>query len=141
MKAVSSFIPIDHTADVGYRLVAPTLAELFAVAGRALFDAITELDSIQLQLERKIEVEAGDVEALFVAWLSELNYRCLTDLELYGEFLIEEILPTAVRATVRGEKIDPARHVIQTEIKAVTYHELYVRQVENGWEAQVIFDV
>jgi SHS2 domain-containing protein len=31
--------------------------------------------------------------------------------------------------------------VIQTEIKAVTYHELYVRQVENGWEAQVIFDV
>jgi SHS2 domain-containing protein len=141
VKAVSSFIPIDHTADVGYRLVAPTLAELFAVAGRALFDAITELDSIQLQLERKIEVEAGDVEALFVAWLSELNYRCLTDLELYGEFLIEEILPTAVRATVRGEKIDPARHVIQTEIKAVTYHELYVRQVENGWEAQVIFDV
>jgi SHS2 domain-containing protein len=141
VKAVSSFILIDHTADVGYRLVAPTLAELFAVAGRALFDAITELDSIQLQFERKIEVEAGDVEALFAAWLSELNYRCITDLELYGEFLIEEILPTAVRATVRGEKIDPARHVIQTEIKAVTYHELYVRQVENGWEAQVIFDV
>jgi len=141
MKSEPFFTPINHTADVGYRLFAPTLAELFAVAGRALFDAITELDSIQSQLERKIEVEAGDIEALFVAWLSELNYRCITDLELYGEFLIEEILPTTVHATVRGEKIDPARHVIQTEIKAVTYHELYVRQVENGWEAQVIFDV
>ncbi len=137
----SSFEPIDHTADVGYRLFASSLLELFAVAGRALFDAITELDSIQPQFERKIEAEAGDVEALLVAWLSELNYLCITELELYREFIIEEISTTAVRATVRGEKIDPARHVIQTEIKAVTYHELYVRQTESGWEAQVIFDV
>ncbi len=137
----SSFEPIDHTADVGYRLFAPTLAELFTVAGRALFDAITELDAIKPKFERKVEAEAGDVEALLVAWLSELNYRCITEFELYNEFSIEEISPTAVRATLKGEKIDPGRHVIQTEIKAVTYHELYVRQTENGWEAQVIFDV
>jgi len=141
MTSESFFAPIDHTADVGYRLFAPNLTELFAVAGRALFDAITELDSIQLQLERRIEVEADDVEALFVAWLAELNYYCITALELYAEFNVEKISPTAVRATVRGEKIDPARHVIQTEIKAVTYHELYVRETPNGWEAQVIFDV
>jgi len=141
MTSEAFFAPIDHTADVGYRLWAPTLAELFAVAGRALFDAITEPDSIQLQRERQIEVQADDVEALLVAWLAELNFYCITELELYGEFLIEEISPTSVRAVVRGEKIDLARHVIHTEIKAVTYHELFVRQAENGWEAQVIFDV
>jgi SHS2 domain-containing protein len=141
MKSVASFAPIDHTADVGYRLFAPSLAELFAVAGRALFDAITELDSIQPKFERKVEAEAGDLEALLVAWLSELNFRCITELELYGEFVIDEISLTTVHATVRGEKIDPARHVIQTEVKAVTYHELFVREVANGWEAQVIFDV
>ena len=137
----NSFEPIEHTADIGYRLRAPTLAELFAVAGRALFDAITELDSIQPKFARKIEAEAGDLEALLVAWLSELNYRCLTEFELYGEFLIDEISATAVRGTARGEKIEATRHVIQTEIKAVTYHELYVREVNGGWEAQVIFDV
>jgi SHS2 domain-containing protein len=60
---------------------------------------------------------------------------------LFNEFAIDSISTTSVRATARGEKIDPARHVIQTEIKAVTYHGLYVREVENGWEAQVIFDV
>jgi SHS2 domain-containing protein len=141
MKSVASFAPIDHTADVGYRLFAPTLAELFAVAGRALFDAVAALDSIQPRLTRKIEIEAGDIEALLVAWLSELNFYCLTEFELYSDFKIEAVSPTAVRATVRGEKIDPARHVIQTEIKAVTYHGLYVRKVEGGWEAQVIFDV
>jgi SHS2 domain-containing protein len=137
----TSFEPIEHTADVGYRLRAPTLAELFAVSGRALFDAIAELDSIQPKFERKVEAQAGDIEALLVAWLSELNYRCLTEFELYGEFLIEEISSTIVRGTVRGEKIDSSRHVIKTEIKAVTYHELYVRQAQGSWEAQVIFDV
>lgn len=135
------FEPIDHTADVGYRLFAPNLATLFAVAGRALFDAITELDAIRPQLERTIEVEANDLDMLLVAWLSELNFRCITEFELFGEFAVEVISPTAVRATVRGEKIDPARHIIQTEIKAVTYHELFVREVKAGWEAQVIFDV
>lgn len=141
MASASFFVPLDHTADVGYRLFAPNLAELFAIAGRALFDAITELGSIQLRHERNIAVTADDVEALFVAWLAELNYYCLTAFELYGEFKITEISPTSVHATVRGEKIDSARHVIQTEIKAVTYHELYVRQTPTGWEAQVIFDV
>jgi SHS2 domain-containing protein len=141
MNSKPFFAPIDHTADVGYRLFAPTFAELFAVAGRALFDAITELDSIQPNLERKIEVEADDIESLLVAWLSELNFYCITQLELYCDFNIEMISPSAVRATVRGEKIDPTRHVIHTEIKAVTYHELFVRETENGWEAQVIFDV
>jgi SHS2 domain-containing protein len=141
MKSAASFEPIDHTADVGYRLYAPTLAELFAIAGRALFDAITDLDSIQPQFERKIKVEAGDIEALLVAWLAELNFHCITDFELYGEFDIEAISPNLVSAIVRGEKIDPERHIIQTEIKAVTYHELFVREVEGGWEAQVIFDV
>lgn len=141
MASASFFVPLDHTADVGYRLFAPNLAELFAIAGRALFDAITELGSIQLRHERNIAVTAGDVEALFVAWLAELNYYCITAFELYAEFNVEAISPTVVRATVRGEKIDPTRHVIHTEIKAVTYHELFVRQIENGWEAQVIFDV
>ena len=101
MQSLATFEPIDHTADVGYRLFAPTLAELFAVAGRALFDAITALDSIQPQFERQVEAAAGDVEALLVAWLSELNFRCITELELYSEFAISEISPTLVRAIVR----------------------------------------
>jgi SHS2 domain-containing protein len=128
----ASFEPIEHTADVGYRLRAPTLAELFAVAGRALFATITELDTIRPKFERKIAAAAGDVEALLVAWLSELNYRCLTEFEIYSEFSIEEISSTAVRGAVRGEKIDPSRHVIQTEIKAMTYHTLYIRAEEEG---------
>ncbi len=136
-----SFEPIDHTADVGYRLFASTLPELFEIASKALFDAITELDSVQKRLSRTVRVEADDVEALLVAWLAELNYHCATDFELFNAFEIRSFSSRHIEAVAYGEKIEAERHEIKTEIKAVTYHGLYVREVEHGWEAQIIFDV
>lgn len=135
------FEPIDHTADVGYRLFAPTLAELFAVAGRALFDAITGLDTIRPRLSRPVAAHAADREALLVAWLSELNYLCLTEFLLFARFEIQSLSATQIAAVAHGEKIEAQRHEIKTEIKAITFHGLYVRATEQGWEAQVIFDV
>ena len=141
MNASAHFEPIDHTADVGYRLFAPTLTDLFAIAGQALFDAITELDTVQERAHKSIEVGAADREALLVAWLSELNYLCLTEFLIFSRFEIQTLSETTVQALAHGEKIDPQRHEIKTEIKAVTYHGLYIREAVNGWEAQVIFDV
>ena len=135
------FAPIDHTADVGYRLFAPTLPELFAVAGQALFDAITDLETIQPTLQKAIAVQASDREALLVAWLAELNYLCLTEFLLFARFEMRALSDTQLRALAHGEKIEAQRHEIKTEIKAVTYHGLYVREANARWEAQVIFDV
>jgi SHS2 domain-containing protein len=135
------FEAIEHTADVGYKLFAPTLPELFGVAGRALFATIVELGSIKEAFSRSISATADDRENLLVAWLSELNYRFLVNHELFCAFNVETLTPTSIHATVRGQKIDHARHEILTEIKAVTYHGLYIRQNAEGWEAQVIFDV
>ncbi|GAI44052.1 unnamed protein product, partial [marine sediment metagenome] len=33
------------------------------------------------------------------------------------------------------------RHHLKREIKAVTYHGLEVKEVDRGWEAQIIFDI
>jgi len=140
-KGEARFDAIEHTADVGYRLFAPTLAELFAIAGRALFATITDIESIAPALSRKISVSAADPEGLLVGWLAELNYRFLTAHELFGDFSVEDLTPTSIRAVASGEHVDLSRHDIHTEIKAVTYHGLYLRQSPEGWEAQVIFDV
>jgi SHS2 domain-containing protein len=39
------------------------------------------------------------------------------------------------------KRYDPQRHPIDTEIKAVTYHQLRIEQREARWEARVIFDL
>jgi SHS2 domain-containing protein len=46
-----------------------------------------------------------------------------------------------VFAEVSGETINPDRHTIFTEIKAVTFHGLRLEKSDNGWEAQIILDL
>ncbi|MFQ5864522.1 MAG: archease [bacterium] len=132
---------VDHTADAGIKVYGSNFAELFANAALGLFEIIANLDKVNPITERVIQVEATDREALLVSWLSELNYFFLTEHEIYKEFHIDEIIDTKMVARVKGEDLDYDRHEIYTEVKAVTYHMLYIKETARFWEAQVIFDL
>ena len=132
---------IDHTADLGIKVFGDTLAELFENAAFGLFDNIANLENVNPDSEFSVEVQATDREALLVNWLSELNYLFLTRKELFKCFQVNKINDDYLTATVHGEQLDIDRHEIYTEVKAVTYHKLYVKETVQGWEAQVIFDL
>jgi SHS2 domain-containing protein len=110
-----------------------------------MFRVLTDLDSVQPTDATEISVEGRDREALMVRWLSELNYRHTVDDLLFGAFEVESIAETdnhlALAATARGETIDPARHTVYTEIKAITFHGMEVQETNDGWTVQVIFDM
>ena len=44
-------------------------------------------------------------------------------------------------AETKGEKIDPAKHHLKVDVKAVTYHMLEVKRENSLWTAQVILDI
>jgi SHS2 domain-containing protein len=46
-----------------------------------------------------------------------------------------------LRAVVKGEPFQEGVHVIKTGVKAVTYHQIEVRQENGRWRAQIIFDL
>ena len=46
-----------------------------------------------------------------------------------------------LKASAWGEPIDPARHVLSHEVKAITYHGLRVEREGDGWIAEVIVDI
>jgi SHS2 domain-containing protein len=46
-----------------------------------------------------------------------------------------------LKARVKGEPFQEGVHVIKTEVKAVTYHQIEVRKENRGWRAQIIFDL
>lgn len=133
---------IDHTGDIGVRIYGETLEELFRQGAMAMFEIISgDLESIRPEIRRDIHVRGDDMESLLVSWLSELNYLFSVEGELYSLFEIHSAGEGVVNGTAWGEKVDPARHPIKTEIKAVTYHGIYIKRVDDMWEAQVIFDV
>jgi SHS2 domain-containing protein len=132
---------IDHTADVGIVVRATDLKQLFERAAWGMFSVITDLTAVRPTTPVSIPVVGTDRQALLVRWLSELNFRHVTQHLLFSRFALERLTDTELAATVSGEAIDPARHVIYTEIKAVTFHGLQIGAVDDGWKAQIIFDL
>ena len=133
--------PIDHTGDLGMRVFGADLYELFAHAAWGLFDLMTDAERIQPRRSRGLTVEATDLEDLMVRWLGELLYAYDADRFLTASAAFHDLGPTRLRATLHGELFDAARHPIDTEIKAVTYHQIAVERLDTGWQARVIFDI
>ena len=44
-------------------------------------------------------------------------------------------------AQCAGEKLDPQKHDLLTDVKAVTLHRFRVEQIDNQWHTTVILDV
>ena len=131
----------DHTADLGLRIRAGELNDLFEEAARALFSVIvSDVGEIRPVEEKMLVIEAEDREELLRDWLAELLYIFHTKHMIFSQFTAE-VGDTKVTGTARGEPIDPARHEIDAEIKAITYHGLKVQHDKNGWLAEVIVDV
>jgi SHS2 domain-containing protein len=138
MKRYETF---DHTADLGVRVFGQTCEEVFANAAYALFDLLTDLNRVREILSYDLRVEAADREELLVRWLSELLFLSESRGYLFKNFSFSHLDQTSLRAEARGETFDPSRHEFKTEIKAVTYHQVEVREKDGKWGARVIFDI
>jgi SHS2 domain-containing protein len=131
----------DHTADMGVRVFGRTLEEIFVNAACALFDQWTDLRKVRKQISQEISIQGSDREDLLIRWLGELLFLGETRGFLFKEFTIRRLDSTSLKAVARGEIFDPSRHRFKTEIKAVTYHQVEVKEVDGKWEGRVIFDV
>ena len=134
-----SFEFIDHTGDIGLRVRADTLTDLFTLAARGMYEILAEAPDLRPQRTADIVVE-GETDELLRGWLAELLYRFSVDEMIFCGFDIN-VAPGRLTAQARGQKMDRAIHAVRTELKAVTYHGLSVRREGAEWVAEVIFDV
>ena len=132
---------IDHTADFGIHVYGSDSKELFANAAWAVFDIITEIDQLAGLDSCHIELSGDDWSDLMVNWLREVLYLWNGKELLVKKARILFLSETALSATVELDSFNPDRHVIKTEIKAVTYHQIQVNSGPSGWEAMIIFDI
>ena len=133
---------LDHTADLGMRAYGKTLKELFTNAAQGMLEAMAATETIYEVQQIRINVEAESLEDLMVAWLNELIFRYEVEEVLFRRVKIQQINEKELSAIAYGESPDLTKHVVYTEIKSVTYHQLVVEQKPNGdWFAQVIFDL
>jgi len=134
---------IEHTADVGVRVWATTKEGIYETCGLLLFEMLFDFSEQDVQPsegEFTVRVSADDDELLLIELLSELLF-----LFFEKHFVAIEIIvgleEKKLAANLRGQIIPKKRFRVKHEIKAVTYHQLYIKHNDRGYEAQVIFDV
>jgi SHS2 domain-containing protein len=144
---------IPHTADIKLRVYGATMSDLFRNALIGMFQSIgphvapstgcthvgDRLICPTLPARHTIELHAGDREQLIVDFLSDA--LCLSDIhnQAYLDAQIIEISDTYVKATIHGIEVTGFEVV---EIKAVTYHDLYIKQMDDGsWQAEIVLDI
>lgn len=131
---------IDHTADAAIIAYGETLADLFENAAYGLFDLTFDLASVSASISRPITAAGDAVEDLLVAWLSSL----LAEAEIHGlafaAFTVDRLEEGGVQGTASGAAAAGVE-LIGPPVKAVTYHDLAVAEVAEGWWARLVFDV
>src|SRR3990172_1517899 len=131
---------IDHTADIGIDVFGDTLQDLFSNAGFALFDIITDLSTVECKVKHSLNIIGVDKEQLLVNWLSELLFLHDVKNLLFKNFCVNQLSDYQLNADVSGEVFDEKRHIIKTEVKAVTYHNLSIIQKDQQWKTRIIFN-
>ncbi len=134
------FEVIDHTADVGIIAYGSDLKEAFANAAYGMFSLIADLGEVKENVNRKVEVQSTDEEALLVDWLNELLYLFDVEHVIFKRFDITALSQTQLKAKAYGEKIDTSRHQLKTAVKAATYHMLKIER-NQGVKVQFILDI
>ncbi len=131
------------TADVAFEVEAGSLEELFRDAALATFEVMADTRTIKPKVTRKIELHSEDEAGLFFDWLAELVYiKDVEGLIFCGfDVNIRKNGNLKLRATASGEEIDPERHSLRSDVKAVTYHMFEIRKVLDKWIARVVLDI
>jgi SHS2 domain-containing protein len=132
-------------ADVAFRAEGASLEEVFRTAWEATLEVMLPDPACLRALERRrIELANAEADLLLFDFLQQLLFfKDAEGLLLRLDSLSIEPGPKglSLRAEAAGEAVDPARHELGTDVKAVTLHRFELRRINHGWRATVILDV
>jgi SHS2 domain-containing protein len=134
---VANYEEVEHAADWEFRIRGHDLPELFVNAACAVCGLKQGKSLEALTRSYELNVEGVDRESLLVNWLNDVLF--VEESEQVGcrSFEILEMDETRLRARVQGVPLQDKRR----RIKAVTFHNLEVKRMADGWEASIVVDV
>ena len=121
------------------------MEEVFVAAADATMNVMVEdLSTIAEVEHRMINVEADAIDMLLFQLLQELIFykdaeRLL--LRVPNVQIQQQSDHFTLTAEAYGEELDPEKHELVVDVKAVTLHRFRVERTDPGWRAVVILDI
>ena len=132
-----SFEEIDHTADRAFHVARRDMTALLENAAHAMQALDGPRPATAPPVIRVVEVGGVDRESLLVNWLNEVLYLEQAHRLTCAHFCIDELDDYHLRARIETRNCDRS----YTQIKAVTFHNLKIRETPEGLEAEIVVDV
>lgn len=132
-------------ADVAFEATGRNREELFIAAAGALLNVmVSETATVRCVEQVEFRLENEELDMLLFNFLNELIFfkdaRLLLLRVLSAEVTRAGNL-FAVNARACGEPLDPERHPLVVDVKAVTLHRFKVEKTENHWRAEIVLDI
>ena len=137
----------DHTADIQVHAVGDSIEQTIREVVLAMMNVMTSSEYIRSEVTRETTISSSDLEILIVNYLTEYLYYFDAERLLFSDVTIspiqfnEDTGEYTLSSISFGEKFDPQRHEMKTEIKAITYSFLEVIQKKDKSEIWIVFDL
>jgi SHS2 domain-containing protein len=141
----SEFKFIDHTADIALEISGSTYEELFLAAFYGFKESLLELsDAKRKNTEKSLTLKENSAEELLVSFLDELNFyfekQKIFPLEVEKIKITRNDNSFKLITTISLGDITSDDHV-KSEIKAVTFHQLDIKKINNVYKTIIVFDI
>ncbi len=132
---------LEHTADIKIKVNSESLDKAFIEAGKAIKEVIAEKVDVKEKKEKKIEIEASDLQGLLYDFLEEFLF--LLDAE---GFLVSRVKSLKIdkkkfklKAVLVGD--DASNYSFSNDVKAVTYNDIKIVDSRSSVELVFVLDV
>lgn len=129
---------LEHTADIKFQAFGKDVEEVFENSVLAMFNSMSK-EKIGKEIKKKIKVSGKDYESLLYNFLEELLFLFDSEGFFLGEVEKSGIKDFKLIAEVAGDKAE--NYELETDVKAVTYNDMFVREEKGKWIGQVVLDV
>lgn len=135
---------LDHVTDAIVEAYGNSLDEAFENSAKGLVNTMIDLEQITPDQEYEIVAKGYDVKSLLYDWLEKVMLGLLIDNIALSDFKVKISKNNGnyfLKGIAKGEVLDLKKHHYKIEIKAVTYHEMEIKQTENIITTRFLLDL
>ncbi len=135
------FRTFEHTGDLGLEVWAPTPERLYALAAVALLAQVAEAPGAGVEDRVRLDLTGEDPAELLIHWLNTALLEASVRRVVWTRAEVERLTPNALEGTLQGPRLDPRRHVLLREVKAVSHHGLELELAPPRCRCRLILDI
>ena len=144
-------------ADMGVIARGKTLEEAFKESAKALSNIMVNIDTIEKNIKKEIEISSEDLYSLLYDFLTELLIMMDSEYLIFSDFDIkiykkedeqkekkeknENEEEYILKCVAYGEKLDKKKHEPKEEVKAITYHKMEIKKENDEYVIKYIVDL